>query len=284
MAATTVTPRPASVPAPQPAAPTYAVAVDHIAPARSTSQCYVARVVATRQLGPTLRRITVAGPDLAAYAPLGPDEYVGLLIPPPGQEVRLVPAGGDPRAAVAAMSGDVRPHLRWYTVRQHRPQRVEVDIDMVTHGDNGRASAWAEQAQVGDPVGSYEGAPLYAPPPDAREVLLVADETALPALGAIVASQVDRAVRAFVEVPHAADAQDLGAEATVSWVVRGGAAPGRSVLAAVRAAELAPPAYAWVCGEARMVAAVRRHLLHDLGVHRTRITYSGYWRLGRARP
>lgn len=249
-------------------------------------RCLQVHVAATRQLSPTLRRVTLAGQELQTLAPGGPDEYFALLIPPPGHEAPNLAPGVDPRAAVAAIPEASRPHLRWYTVRHHRPARGEVDVDMVTHGDDGRASHWAAHARVGDPVGFREGASLYAPPAVADALLFAADESALPALGAILEAHPTGGpdLRAFVEVPHAEDIQDLDTTAAITWVVRRTAPPGQELLATIRLADVTPPDYAWVCGEAGTVARVRTHLLRGLGVPRARITHSGYWCLGRPRP
>ena len=244
-----------------------------------------ARVAGARQLGPTLRRVTLAGEDLMTYARLGPDEYFGLLIPAPGHGVPPLTGLTDPRAAVAAVPPARRPHLRWYTVRHHRPEFGEVDVDMVTHGDNGRASAWAASARPGDPVGFFEGAALYAPPAAAATQLLVGDETALPAIGAILESApTAKDVRAFIEVPTPDDVQELATSATVTFVARFDAPPGRALLNAVRSAGGdGTPDYAWVCAEAGTVARTRSYLLRR-GVARDRITYSGYWNRDRPRP
>jgi NADPH-dependent ferric siderophore reductase len=40
--------------------------------------------------------------------------------------------------------------------------------------------------------------------------------------------------------------------------------------------------YLWVCGERQAVQELRRYFV-DRGVSKDRITFSGYWRLGRAR-
>ncbi|RKW70173.1 siderophore-interacting protein [Galactobacter caseinivorans] len=40
--------------------------------------------------------------------------------------------------------------------------------------------------------------------------------------------------------------------------------------------------YAWIAGEAGVVKELRRHLVRDLGVDRTRIAFMGYWRQGRS--
>ena len=56
---------------------------------------------------------------------------------------------------------------------------------------------------------------------------------------------------------------------------------GESIDDAVRAARLpSVTPYAWVAGESSMVRAVRRHLVGERGIDRTRVTFTGYWRRG----
>src|SRR3989337_1459931 len=89
--------------------------VQQTPPVRAQSGCFSVRVAGVRQLSPTLRRITLAAKALATYRRFGLDEYFGLLIPPAGQGVQLIADDApDPRAAVAALPGLSRPHLRWY--------------------------------------------------------------------------------------------------------------------------------------------------------------------------
>ena len=46
------------------------------------------------------------------------------------------------RASIAAIPEDVRPDLRWYTIRSHDRAAGRIDVDIVTHGDSGPGSAW----------------------------------------------------------------------------------------------------------------------------------------------
>ncbi len=152
----------------------------------------------------------------------------------------------------------------------------------------------------------------WAPPPAARTLLLAGDETAVPAVCAILESLDDapRAVAALLEVPEAGDAVDvaLPAEATLRWLPRDGAARGSLLVPAVHEAlcglglastPAAPPeevgdellwevpdpdaasgCYAWLAGEAGVVRTLRRHLVGDLGVPRGSVAFMGYWRQG----
>ena len=52
---------------------------------RSDATQLTATVVAVDDLGAGMRRVTCESPDLRTFVPLGPDEYVGLLMPPAGR-------------------------------------------------------------------------------------------------------------------------------------------------------------------------------------------------------
>jgi len=216
---------------------------------------------------PRIRRITLTADQFVHFAPSGPDECFGLMVP----------------------TGD-RLHLRWYTVATHRPERGEIDVCFVLHDHAGPGVAWARGARLGDRVGYRASGSAYRDPgPDSRQLLL-GDETSLPALAAIMESLPDsRAVHAIVELPDPSYA-DLGAdqdpELGIEWAYRGADAAGRQLLTAARAVGPAPGGrldYVWVCGESGGVKAVRRHLV-QAGMDRRRITFSGYWRGPQPRP
>lgn len=253
---------------------------------------FEATVAAVRELNASMRRITLAAPEFTGYDLAGPDEYFGLLMPGPDGRLHLPDAERvNVRAAVADMVEDEQPGLRWYTIRELRRDRGEVDVDIVTHGDSGPGSAWALRACVGDPVGFRSGGALYTafePPCQ----LLVADETAVPALLAILQERGRRglpglgeSVAAHVEVPSASvlDGVEVPAEVTVHE--RGDADPGSAVLAALAAdpSTTADLDYAWACGESSLATSIRRHLVQEVGMDKKAITFSGYWKLGAAR-
>ena len=263
-------------------------------PVAAQFRFYRARVVGLRRLGPSMVRITFGGEQLATFAGGGRDQSLSLFLPHPGQPAPVVPIHAGPHwfPHWRAIDPEVRAVMRSYTVRAQRPDRAEVDIDFVLHGDSGPASRWAGQARPGDPVVMLGPAVAdnrsvgFRPPPDTDWVLMAADETALPAVGGILA-WLPAGTRAtvFIDVAHLADIQDLPteAEAEVTWLVRGrSAAPGGSPLPdEVRAARLpAGTGYAWVAGESDTVRAIRRHLVDERGLDRRNVTFSGYWRCG----
>jgi NADPH-dependent ferric siderophore reductase len=54
------------------------------------------------------------------------------------------------------------------------------------------------------------------------------------------------------------------------------------LVAAVRAADLAPDGRIWAAGEAAAVQRIRRYLFEERGIPRARTSVRGYWKHGRA--
>lgn len=249
----------------------------------------VSRVV---DLSASVRRLTFTSEDLRHFERVGADEYFGLLMPRRGVPLVMPdPERRDCRAAVADIDEDVRPDLRWYTIRAHRPELGEIDVDVVTHGDSGPGSTWVRRATVGDPAGLRSGGALYRGDDVAGPQLLVADETAIPAVLAILDDRAARGLtgelRIHVEVPDAETAVAMGVPEGAHVHARGDAAPGTVVLEAIRgehARDTLDLDYAWLCGESGLVTCLRRHLVKELGAERRRVLFSGYWKLGAARP
>lgn len=256
-------------------------------PERTDHACFPVTVVGVHALTAHLRRLTLAAPELTTHAPLGPDEYFGLLMPRPGQPLPALPTSGlaNIRAEVAALGAEVRPDLRWYTVRAHRPAVGEVDVDVMVHGDEGPGSAWVSTARVGDEAGFQTGAASYHAGLPLGTHLLVGDETASPALSAILEQQLpgvrlqvvlEVADRDWVpELPPARDAE-------VVVVHRGSGPLGSAALPAVRALGTERPSFAWICGEQTFAKEIRRHV-RDLGVDRRNVYHCAYWIVGRPR-
>lgn len=223
-----------------------------------------------------MARITVGGPQIEDFAGAGTDENVMLYLYEPGAEL---PEPLTLESARVAMSR-VRPYMRTYTIRRHDPAANEIDFDFVLHGDHGPASKWASNAKPGDEVIFVGPSPAYQPNPDADWHLLIGDETALPAIGAIMQALPTAEIKAFVEIEDAAEEQDLD----VVWVHRNGVPAGspEPLVKALEAAEFPQgrPAV-WAAGERQVMQAVREVLV-GRGVDRASVRPASYWRLGHA--
>nr|WP_042188774.1 siderophore-interacting protein [Kibdelosporangium sp. MJ126-NF4]CEL18455.1 iron-chelator utilization protein [Kibdelosporangium sp. MJ126-NF4]CTQ97938.1 iron-chelator utilization protein [Kibdelosporangium sp. MJ126-NF4] len=233
---------------------------------------------------PGTRRVTFGAPGFEQFPKAGPDQYFKLFMPLAGQTEPRLPdpvEGGDVRSwyvSYLSMPDELRPPMRTFTVRHHRADHQEIDVDFVVH-DDGAAQRWLRTVEPGDKVTLLGANSLYHPPAGTEWQLLIGDETAVPAISAIV-EQLPPGTRAVViaDVPDAGEELKWDTEGDVdtTWLHRG------SLLDAVRAATLPQgQCYAWVAGEASMVRDVRRHLVGDRAFPKNTITFTGYWRVGR---
>ncbi|SNR72739.1 siderophore-interacting protein [Blastococcus mobilis] len=193
---------------------------------------FAVRVSRLQRLSPSFLRVTFTGADMADLTSNGRDQRIKVMLPLPGRGIDDCPSESDWYGAWRALPDERRMPIRTYTIRALRPERGEVDVDFVLHGATGPASAWAETAVVGDeivliapnarfpgPTGGFE----WQPPADASCLLIAGDETAVPAVCAIVESlSADRPARVLLEVPTPADALNTAAPAGVeiTWLPR----------------------------------------------------------------
>ncbi|WP_059009532.1 siderophore-interacting protein [Streptomyces specialis] len=264
------------------------------APADPPFEFFALRVLRTDRVSPGFARVTLGG-DLTRFASGGRAQRFKLFLPRPGQDTPLVPreAGTDWWPAWQRLAPEERAVMRTYTVRDHRPDAGELDIDFVLHDIAGPASGWARDARPGDPLTilgpnrADNGGVDFRPPPDTDWVLVTGDATALPAVAGILA-WLPPGTRAtvWIEADHAADLQELPteADAEITWLFRDRlphAIRRAALLAAVRDSAFPPGTpYAWLAGEAGAVRDLRRHLVNERAVDRRRITHTGYWRRG----
>lgn len=194
-------------------------------------------VGAVRRLSPHFVRVTFRGDDLRELGWDGPDQRIKVILPLSGDGDHdgfgHFPNGADWFGAWRALPDERRNPIRTYTIRDARPEHGELDVDFVAHGDSGPASRWIARAEPGErmlliapdatsdePSGGWEWHPG-----DASTLLIAGDETAVPAVSAILEQLPDDAQGAvFLEVPDAADVLELRAPAgvTVQWFDRGG--------------------------------------------------------------
>src|SRR5690606_28604114 len=118
-------------------------------------------------------------------------------------------------------------------------------------------------------------------------LLLAGDETALPAIGAILESlPADARGPAYVEIPEPADQQELRRPEGVAttWLHRSdGPAGACPLLDAIRTAAFPPGrVFAWLAGEAGVVRSLRRHLVEERGIAKSAIEFTGHWRRSRS--
>ncbi|MBF4161033.1 siderophore-interacting protein [Nocardioides sp. CBS4Y-1] len=260
---------------------------------------FTAQVRATRRLSPTFQRVTVAGPDLASFDHQGLDHWFRLFLPPePGAALVLPEVEGRTWwQPYLDLPDEVRPHCSNYTVAGYRSAShgpdgafdAELDIDVVLHHDHagqlcGGVAIWATTAQIGSPMGLLDQGVLFDPPSDADEVVLVSDESGIPALRGIVHDlPADTRGRVVIEVPHADDIETWIAPPglDLAWCVRAveERRPGRLALSTLREGPAPSPlAYGFVIGESTLATAGRRWLV-GAGLAKDRILFSGFYKV-----
>ncbi|ATL70911.1 siderophore-interacting protein [Nocardia terpenica] len=258
-------------------------------------QILTAEVVGSKRISPNFTRVTIGGAGLAGFTPMGFDQWFRLFLP--GRNgLRLPSAASNLWYAQYLMMGkEQRPVVRNYTVRGWRDagrgefgETAELDIDFALHGEDTPACGWACGCAVGDPVGLLDEGIMYQAPQHGSWSLLVGDESALPAIAGVLRSA-PRELRgaAYLEIAHPDDAQDLGEPegVQVNWLPRTDprAEVGGPALEAVRAASLPDSGvYAFIAGEQKLASSLRRHLANERGIPKADITFTGYWRVGRA--
>jgi NADPH-dependent ferric siderophore reductase len=259
------------------------------------SELLTARVVRRERLSPHIARVTLGGGTLDRFRALGYDQWFRLLLPVGGDGLTWTPDKLSvlSYARYLTLPKATRPVIRTYTVRAYRPVGAdgpEIDVDVVLHGDAsdaGPGAAWAETCEVGSEVGLLDEGVTFTPADGLEHVVLVAEESGLPAVAGILASlPAEARGEAIVEVPDEAARQDHTAPGGVEvvWVVRTdhAARPGAAALAALQERPVpTEPFYGWTVGEQQLPTAVRRHWV-AAGVPKDRITFCGYWREGRS--
>lgn len=207
--------------------------------------------VEVTRISPTFVRVAFAGAELGEMGVDGPwlDQRLKLVLPfgPDHPLPRLVDLGADWYDGWRRLDPEERGHMRTYTVRDVTGYGVDTRlvVDFVVHDDGlaGPGASWAMRARPGDRVitlAPRRGVPfggIEFTPGDADQLLLVGDESAVPAVAGILAGlPCDAVGAAYLEVPDAADIQDLPCPpgVAVRWLPRGHDEVGSCLVPTVR--------------------------------------------------
>ncbi|WP_306232343.1 siderophore-interacting protein [Agrococcus beijingensis] len=244
-------------------------------------------VLDNQQVSPHIRRVTLGGDEVSAMTPQGYDQWFRFFMRREEQDELRVPTSASTWfPQYLAMREAQRPWIRNYTVRGFRLDASELDIDFVCHEDPGPGAAWAMRAGRGERAVLLDEGLLYNDDGLEGNVLMVGDESALPAIAGICESLDERSRGvAVIEVGHRDDIQafDRPDGLDVRWVERGTARAGDAALEELRGLSLATElGYAYSAGEQALATGTRRHLVRDRGIDKRRITFTGYWKLGKS--
>ncbi len=212
-----------------------------------------ATVHAATRLTPGFVRVELSSPAFVDLGEEGFDTRFKVILP--GPTGTLPPIPEVPEEYYAGWMGapdEVRSPMRTYTIRDivRDGADVRLVVDFVVHEDPqdgghglGPACRWALEAKPGDVIqvivphrlGEYCGTEFD--PAERRHLLLIGDETAVPALSRILADLGPGYTgEVFVEVPSSADILDLPAPSgfETQWFTRNGGEYGRRLVQEVR--------------------------------------------------
>lgn len=205
---------------------------------------------------PGFASITLAGAALEGFQSLSFDDHVKLMLPQPDGSVAM----------------------RDLTPRAFDAARGELQLEIALHG-HGPASRWATQAAPGQAatIGGPRGSMIV--PDDYAWHLLAGDASALPAVLRRL-DELPASARAHVllQVDDAADERGLAsaAQLRVHWV-----RTPQEWLQALRSMPWpAGDGFAWLAGEARVVAQAREIVVGGHGHPKEALRAAAYWKQG----
>lgn len=289
-------------------------------------------VESVEELSPGFRRIIFSGRELNYLATDGPfyDQRIKLIFPAASGLLPTIPEGPDWYRDWLALPDAERGTMRTYSVRELTRENdiTRLTVDFVLHfgpDGTGPASEWAATAEQDEELlvvaprrGAERGGIEFAPG-RASEVVLLGDETAVPAIARILGDLRDQGAAvdgaAYLEVPTTADQLDIEAPDSfrVHWLPREGAEPGARLAESLgwhcaedepaeesvsgdlvwetpgysesgeelsTSSEPATGTYYWIAGESSVIKQLRRFLVREKGVERAQVAFMGYWRQG----
>ena len=252
-------------------------------------------VIRSEQLAPHMIRVVLGGSGFDTFVPSDfTDSYVKVVIVREDVDVAALP---QPLTldSFNELPEPHRPVVRTYTVRRADPERREIAIDFVVHGEHGVAGPWAASVQPGQPAYLMGPNGAYAPDPAADWHLLAGDEAGLPAISVALEALPPNAIGwAFIEISGPEDKVELTVPDGVElrWIYRGGradlvpddqAGDHAPLIAAVKETPWLPgQVQVFIHGEAQAVMHNLRHYIRkERGVEAKWASISGYWRRGR---
>lgn len=252
--------------------------------ARGLPNLHHVAVAAVEDITPRMRRVTFTCADVTPF--IGGEMHVRVLVPPKGRQP--VWPSYRPDGRVAWPDGDDALVVRPYTIRAVDREKRQLAIDVFQHTAAGIATPggdFARDARVGETLALV--GPGSGSLPCADDILLIGDESALPAIARIVAEvPAGTNMRAIVEVEDRAEEQPLPSAGTLElhWLHRSSYPEGTSPLrehslAAIEAST--DGTYVWAACEKDDIRAIRA-LLKRRGHDKKRMYVAWYWE--RQRP
>lgn len=244
-------------------------------------------VVRVEDLSPSMRRIHLSGEQLHNFPRNSDGAHIKLMLPQAHQQIPVLPTLGE--NGPIWPEAHERPIVRTYTVANYDEHLRILAVDFVKHGDNGPASKWVMQAQIGHKIGVVGPAGPARHDVSADYFLLITDLSGLPAVRSVLAAlPSDAKGEVWIEVQYSVDVIALSQAkgVRVHWLIRGhGLRAGHSRLLLDAVQNLA-----WdnvtrqgklsvtLAGESAQVVAIRDFLQHERQIPRAQMYAVPYWK------
>jgi len=237
-------------------------------------------VAGSEEVTPLMRRVKFRCADITPF--IGGGMHVRLLVPPKGRKPVWPSLREDGRTGWP--EGDDKLLVRVYTIRGVDAERRELWIDFLQHPAPGVQTPGADFARDALPG---ESLALLGPGggdfPEAETILLIGDESALPAIARIAAEAAPNTqLNAIIEIANEAEQQPLPTAGSlqVQWLHRDrypANASGTLVQAATAALTgVDNDTYVWIACEKEDVRAFRS-VLKSRQHNKKRMYAAWYW-------
>lgn len=208
-----------------------------------------------------------------------------IFIPPQGVSKVYLPELDAENHTWIHPPKEVAPYVRTYTHKGIDVEKGELIIDFVNHGENGPASAWALNAQIGDELGvAMRTEPKELYPNKAKWFLLVGDITAIPVLSAILENLPELAQGVcIIEVPSKEDEQILKTKAAIDfiWLHNPNPEKGSELSEIVKKVQIPEvDKFGYVACEFSSVKEIRNYLRKERNWTSSELNAYSYWKSG----
>ena len=232
-------------------------------------------------LSASLRAITFSADDLQDFQSDGFDDHITVFFPHADGQLVLPQIG---EKGVSFPEGAIKPAVREYTPTGIDIANNRLRLEFAIH-DAGPATTWAKQVKIGEQIGIAGPRSALVLPMDAKDYVLIGDETALPAIRRRL-SQLPAGVTAhvFAEIDSEVDQVPLpsAAQVKVVWAYRRGAeaTSAHFLLQEVQKATLPKTdVQVWMGCEREQVRALREWFCEN-GWDKEDVKHASYWNKG----
>ncbi|MCO6173869.1 siderophore-interacting protein [Flavobacterium sp. NRK F10] len=223
-------------------------------------------------------RIVLTGDEIANFkdAKVGDNNKIAI---PKSKDVVLNSASLQQRESVKENF-----YIRTYTLRALDWEQGEMVVDFVAHGDEGPASSWAIQAEVGDKLGvmmKVKNKALF--PEEANRYFLFGDHTAVPVVSVMLEKlPVEAKGEAFLEVFDESDILDLEAPKgiKVNWLLNSKPGQQSSLFTKLSQLNLAAKDFVFAACEHGFANQMQSHLREQEILERKDWQVYAYWKYG----